>query len=527
MAVAREPKQAHRGLRLFAVAALLTAFAASAQRSSDQSSFVLEEATIDSIHAAFTSGKLTCVRLVDAYLARIEAYDDQGPRLNAIITINPRARETAADLDRLFSSGQHRGSLHCIPIVLKDNYDTFDMPTTGGSLTFAKSVPPDDATTVRRLREAGAVILAKSNLHELARGGTTISSLGGQTLNPYDLTRTPGGSSGGTGAAIAANFAVAGTGSDTVQSIRSPASAQSLVGLRPTHGLVSRDGIIPISPTQDEAGPIARTVQDVARLLDVMAGYDPADPVTAFSRGHIPETYTAYLDLDGLRGARIGVLRAYFGSEAVHAEVNAVIETAMRRMEALGASLVPIEIPMLAELTRVGSVYSFEYKIAFNAYLESLGPAAPVHTLEEFIARGRFHPSLRNGLEHDDGVINGLNDPQYLSRLRSRRELRQIVMNVMGKHNLDAILYPHQQRLVGRIGENQLDRNGALAYSTGFPALSFPAGFSAPTRTAPLGVPVGVELLGPDWSEPQLIRMAYAFQEAFKARKPPASTPPL
>src|SRR5215475_11414666 len=228
-----------------------------------QQNFVPEEATIRDIHAALSSSQITCVQIVRAYLNRIEAYDHRGPALNSIITINPKALETAAEMDRLYAANRSAlKPLHCIPVILKDNYDTADMPTTGGSLTLAESVPLRDAFVVKRLRDAGALILAKSNLTELARGGTTVSSLGGQTRNPYDLTRTPGGSSGGTGAAIAASFGIAGTGSDTGQSVRSPASAQSLIGLRPTRGLISRTGIIPNSTTQDEAGPITRTVEE-------------------------------------------------------------------------------------------------------------------------------------------------------------------------------------------------------------------------------------------------------------------------
>src|SRR5207244_6345665 len=268
-----------------------------------QQNFVPEEATISAAHTAFAAGKITCVQLVRAYLNRIEAYDHRGPALNAIITINPKALEQAAEMDRLEPAIKLTlRPLHCIPIVLKDNYDTADMPTTGGSLTLAESVPPRDAFVVKKLREAGALILAKTNLMELARGGTTVSSLGGQTRNPYDLSRTPGGSSGGTGAAIAASFAISGTRSDTGQLVRCSASAQSLGGLRPTRALISRSGIIPISTTQDEAGPITRTVEDAARMLDVMAGYDPDDPITAFGAPKIPRTFTAFLDREGLKG---------------------------------------------------------------------------------------------------------------------------------------------------------------------------------------------------------------------------------
>src|SRR6266850_3714634 len=489
--------------------------------------FQLEEATIATIHGALRSGRLTCERLVRAYLDRIDAYDHKGPQLNAIIAVNPRALEIAAAMDRERRPGAALAALHCIPVILKDNYNTFDMPTTGGSIALKGFIPPRDAFAVKRLRDAGAIILAKANLTELARGGTTVSSLGGQTKNPYDLARTPGGSSGGTGAAIAANFGVLGTGSDTGQSIRSPASALSLVGLRPTRGLVSRDGIIPYSPTQDEAGPIVRTVDDAARMLDAIAGYDPADPITAFGAKRIPKSYTASLVKDGLAGARIGVLSDFFGRDPVHREVNVVVESAIGRMKAIGAEMIRVSLPNIDALTRNLSVTSFEFKPAFNRYLASLGPRAPVKSLDEFIARGEFHPSLRSGLEADARMVDGLNSAEYNVQLLRRDALRQAVMTLMAADTLDAILYPHQRRLVVPIGEDQVDRNGVLSNGTGFPALTFPGGFSAPTPSAPIGVPVGIELLGPDWSEPVLIKLAYAFEQVAKIRKPPASTPSL
>src|SRR5262245_10899589 len=298
--------------------------------------FVPEEATVSSIHAALLSRKTTCVDVTQAYLNRIEAYDDKGPALNAIITVNPRALETAREMDRLDAATVRSRPLHCIPVVLKDNYDTADMPTTGGSVTLAKSIPASDGFVVKRLRDAGAIVIAKANLMELAWSGTTVSSLGGQTRNPYDLSRTPGGSSGGTGAAIAANFGVLGTGSDTGQSIRSPASANSLVGVRPTRGLVSPAGMIPLSTTQDAAGPITRTVEDAGYVLDAIAGYDPADPITAFSAGRIPTSYLTGLTKDGLKGARIGLLVDFLGHDKIHEPVNAVVEAAVSKMSALG-----------------------------------------------------------------------------------------------------------------------------------------------------------------------------------------------
>jgi Asp-tRNA(Asn)/Glu-tRNA(Gln) amidotransferase A subunit family amidase len=490
--------------------------------------FSPEEATVASVHAALAAGRLTCVQLVEAYLARIAAFDDNGPALNALITINSRALEAAAEKDqRLRGDRRTLRPLECIPVILKDNFDTGDLPTTGGSLALAKSQPLQDAFVVRKLRDAGALILAKANMTELALGGSSVSSIGGQTRNPYDLTRTPGGSSGGTGASIAASFGIIGTGSDTGQSIRSPASAQSLVGIRPTRGLLSRRGIIPASTTQDEVGPITRTVEDAARALTVMAGYDREDPVTAFGWERVPPTYTAFLDAEGLDGARIGVLEDLFGGETIHAEVNAVVRNAIERMTAAGAVMVPIRIPNFAALTDDTQLTQFEFKAAFNAYLAKLGPSAPVRTLEEFIASGQFHDSIRGVLAGYQRADDGLDSAEYQRRLLRRDALRSAVMNVMAENRLEAILYPHQKRLVVPIGEEQVERNGVLSNSTGFPAITFPGGFSAPTPDAPIGVPIGLELLGAEWSEPVLIRLAFAYEQLAKIRRPPPSTPPL
>jgi amidase len=489
--------------------------------------FVLEEATISSIHAALSNRQITCAQLTRAYLDRIDAYDHKGPALNAILSVNPRALDTAAEMDRLDATALAGRPLHCIPVVLKDNYDTADMPTTGGSVTLAKSVPPADGFVVRRLREAGAIILAKANLMELAWSGTTVSSLGGQTRNPYDLTRTPGGSSGGTGAAIAANFGLLGTGTDTGQSIRSPASANSLVGVRPTRGLVSRAGIIPLSTTQDAAGPITRTVEDAARMLDVIAGYDPGDPITAFSAGKMPRSYTDALVKGGLNGARIGLLVNFLGKDPVHQPVNEVVEAAVEKMMAMGATIVRVEITGLDDLTRDLSLINFEFKPAFNAYLAGLGARAPVKTLNEFIARGEFHPSIRSGLLAAQKGADPLNSAEYKEVLRRRNDLRQAVMTLIAANTLDAVLYPHQRRLVVPIGEEQVERNGVLSNGTGFPAITFPGGFSTPTAPAPGGVPIGLEVLGPEWSEPVLFKLAYAYQEGVAARRPPSSTPSL
>ena len=488
---------------------------------------LLDEASVRSVHAAIDSGKVTCAQVVQHYLDRIDAYDDRGPALNAIITINQRALATAAQMDRLDRAARAQRPLHCIPVVLKDNFHTSDMRTTGGSVTFKNLQTADDAFVVKKLRDAGAIMIAKANLHELARAGTTVSSLGGQTKNPYDLTRTPGGSSGGSGAAMAANFGVLATGSDTGQSVRSPASANGIVGLRPTRGLISRAGVMPFSTTQDEAGPMTRTVEDVARMLDVIAGYDPNDPITAFSVGRIPATYTAALEPGGLTGARIGLLTDFMGRDPIHQDVNRAVESAVTRMTAMGATVVRISIPGLDDLTRGLSLMSFEFKTAFDDYLSGLGAAAPVKSLAELVARGDVHESMKRGLEADLKAVDGPDSPEYLRMVQRRAALRQAIMTAIAGNTLDAILYPHQKRLVVPIGEDQAERNGVLSNSTGFPALTFLGGYSPPTATAPIGVPIGLELLGPEWSEPTLLKLAFAYEQAARHRRAPRSTPPL
>jgi amidase len=489
--------------------------------------FDLQEASITSVHAAFAAKQLTCAQLTRLYLDRIEAYDQRGPALHAIITVNPRAMETAAEMDRRYRANPSAaGTLHCIPIILKDNFNTFDMPTTGGSVSMKSSQPSADAFTVANIRQAGALILAKANLQELARGGMSISSLGGQVLNPYDLTRTPGGSSGGTGAAIAANFAVAGTGSDTGQSIRSPASANSLVGIRPTRGLVSRGGVIPYGQTQDEVGPIARTVTDAAMLLEVMAGYDPADPITAFGYGRKPKSYTERLAKDALNGARIGVMMNLFGTADRHREVNAVMEGAIASFARLGATIVRFDLPAYDTLAPAAATADLEARTVMERYLASLPPGAPIRSYADLVA-GRTS-AVQKTLETELAVVDGMNSQAYKDRMLNRDRLRLVVAGKMAELNLDAILYPLQRILVAPItAADQLERNGALSNSTGFPAVTFPAGFSTPTQSAPLGVPVGGELLGLDYSESKLLAYAFAFEQAVQPRKPPKSTPPL
>jgi amidase len=487
--------------------------------------FHLDEASISDVQAGYRSGATTATRVVQAYLARIQAYDQTGPKLNVVIFLNPRALDEAAALDEhLRKTGKFVGPLHGIPVLLKDNIDTKDMPTTGGSLSLAGFRPATDAAIAEKLRSAGAIILAKVNLHEFAIWGETVSSVRGQTLNPYDLTRTPGGSSGGTGAGVAANFALVGIGTDTVNSIRSPASANSIVGIRPTLGLVSRAGVIPYSFTQDAAGPLARTVTDAAKMLNVLVGYDPNDPATAWSVGNIEKDYTNFLKADGVKGKRIGVLRSFFGTAPIHEEVNAVADKAVEDLRRSGATIVELNTPELdsAKISSDISVHLYEFRPAINNYLVSGN--APVKSLQEIISSGKFHPNIEDNIKKSQSLEM---DDGYRRRLQKRSELQQRVMQIMAEDRLDAIVFPHQKRLVVPVGETQVERNGALGSVTGFPSIVVPGGFSPPTATATLGVPVGIEFLGRPWSENVLIEIGYGYEQATKHRRPPPTTPPL
>lgn len=490
--------------------------------------FTLEEATIASTHEALREGRVTCRQLVRGYARRIAAYDDRGPAINALITLNAGAGATAERLDARFRRRGAVGALHCVPVLLKDNYDTADLPTTASSRSLATSRPPDDATTVAKLRAAGAVVMAKANLTEFALTGVSFGSLGGQTRNPYDLARTPGGSSGGTGAGLAANFALAGTGSDTVNSIRSPASANSLVGIRPTAGLVSRDGVVPLSSTQDVAGPLARTVRDAAALLGVMKGYDPKDPISARGVGQGPASYVGDFQAGGLRGARIGVFTSFLGTDpALHGEVNAIVRRAGRSMRSRGAAVFPVALPGVSANSLIADldVQRFEIESQLNGYLASFD--APKKSLADIVASGEFDPQFGGVLRQAEAFANGLAEPQYKDRLLSIEALRGRVLKLMADNRLDALVYPQQKRLVVPIGEDQADRNGILAALIGFPSVTVPAGFSASTQSAPRGVPVGLEVFGRPFTEEKLIRYAYDFEQATRVRRPPSSTPSL
>ena len=484
--------------------------------------FDLMEATVAQIHAAMRDGTLTCRELIEAYLDRIEAYDHKGPAINSVITVNPKALEEADACDAYFkTNGEFRGPLHGIPVMMKDNFNTADMQTTAGSIALKGWVPPTDAFVTKRIRESGAIILAKTNLHEFAIWGESISSILGQAVNPYDPTRTPGGSSGGTGATIASNIGVIGLGTDTINSIRSPASANSLVGIRPTIGLVSRAGIVPYSLTQDTAGPICRTVEDAARCLDVIAGYDPDDDETAWCVGKIPASYLDFLNVDGMNGKRIGVLKSLFGKEEINASTNEVLSGAMKVFEENGATLVPIEDDIDQPwLTSETSVHLDDFEHDLNGYLEKLPPEWPVHSMKEILDKGLFHPFSESNMR--DAMQLGVGTPRYLQKMYNKIGVRTHILKIMADLKLDAMIYPHQQQLVCKIGGNQQQRNGVLCSSCGFPSIAVPAGF-APSEDAPIGVPVGMEIIGRPWSEPLLIEIAYSFEQHSHFRRPPHS----
>ena len=496
-------------------------------------SFRLLEATIDDVQASLSSGEISCRELVERYLARIEAYDEQGPELNAIQHVNPRALEEADELDTAFAASGPVGPLHCVPVLLKDQVETSDMPTTYGSATFADFVSGRDATIVTRMKQAGAIILAKATMGEFAFG--YVGSASGVIRNAYDPTRHPSGSSGGTGAGIAANLGLVGIGEDTGGSIRGPSAVHSLVGLRPTVPLVSRFGMMPATPANDTLGPMTRTVADAAILLGVLAGYDPNDPITADSVGRVPESYRMFLDRDGLTGARIGVIRQPMDPRADpesddYRKVKAVIDQALEDIASLGAEVVdPVVVPHIELVDATYANNRFETEQAIDDYLAKL-PNAPVSSLREILLAGMVTPSRARSLMNVVG--QSTRDLSYLEFLLAREEIRQSVLTVMAEARLDALVYAtfdHQLSLIppGALTNTETDdgyswgNNRRLSPLITFPAITVPAGYTADD------LPVGLELLGRAFSEGMLLRFAYAYEQATQRRRPPTTTPPL
>ena len=518
-------------LRILVVVVGLTLTAATGRLAAQ--AFEIEEATIAQVHAAFLSGELTCVGLVQTYLDRIDAYDKQGPRLNAIATLNPRALEEAAGLDEAFAADGLTGPLHCIPVLLKDQVETSDMPTTYGSALFADFVPARDATIVTRMKDAGAIIHAKTNMGEYA--SRYVGSGFGVIRNAYDPRRNPSGSSGGTSVGVAANFGMIGIGEDTGGSIRGPAAVASLVGLRPTLELVSRFGLMPANPTTDTMGPMTRTVMDAAILLGVIAGYDPNDPVTARSVGNVPDSYSVGLDGDGLAGARIGVIRDPM-DQSVDPEsegfrqVRALVDAAVADLRRLGAEVV--DGVVIAGIESVNSVFGsnvFETEEATDAYLAEHANA-PYKTLSSILLSGRVTPWRAAGMA---GLLGkSTSDPGYGEYLLGRDQIRRDVLVAMADHDLDALVYAtfdHPVTLIAEDAETNpvpadqygLGDNRLLSPITGFPALTVPAGFTTD------GLPVGIEFLGRPFTEAMLLRFGYAFEQGTGYRQAPESAPPL
>ena len=437
--------------------------------------FDVRESTIDTIHSALYGGIMTCRSLVESFIARIEAYN---PTINAIISLNPNAIAVAAELDLALARGNATGALFCIPVLLKDNYDTAEMKTTGGCLELAESQPTVDAPAVTALKRAGAILLGKTNLHELALEGLSVSSLGGQTINPYDLSRTPGGSSGGTGAAIAASFAVFGTGTDTVNSLRSPASANSLFSIRPTRGLISRAGIIPISYTQDAIGPIARNVKDLATALTVMAsvGYDSSDNATALiPAGSIGSDFAAALHGGTLRGIRLGVIETFFNRTASNetAPVVAAINATLSSLTAAGVTLVSMSSSTFNSTAILGAydTQRFEYRQEMNQYLarSSLGGDHPL-TLNKLYGTNDFLVIPSQYAYVNTALVSSTSNATYAVRKLGIQNLTVALQTAFKENSLDALIYPEQANLVVKIGSaSQSGRNGILAAVTGYP----------------------------------------------------------
>ncbi len=480
------------------------------------------------------AGRLTCRALVQQYLRRIEAYDKTGPAINAIVVTNPRALDEADELDRRFKAAGPVGPLHCVPAIVKDNFETVGLQSADGSLALQGFVSNRDAFLVMRIRDRGAVVLAKSNMAEFAfTPYETVSSiLPGYTKNPYALDRVTAGSSGGTAAAIAANFGLIGLGSDTGNSIRGPASHQALVGIRSTMGLTSRAGIAPLNLLADIGGPITRTVEDAAAVFNAIAGPDGDDPVTVASSpiardfsprgrpaGPLPD-YLAALKKDGLEGARIGVLRQAYERETTDAEIVKVFTAALEQMKRAGAVIVdPVRVD-LDQARRQGGGTCGGFKYDINRYLSAQGDRVRVHSLEEIIKSRRFHPSVQLRLQQaQEGTENGPDTPACKAESSYREEVRAAVLKTMEAEKLDAFVYPtwsNPPRLIGDLNTPHGDNSQFFSPTTGFPAISVPMGYTRGT------LPAGMTFFGRPWDESTLVRLAYAYEQVTHHRHAPA-----
>src|SRR5688572_9490706 len=511
-----------------ALAHIIFAQPLTAQRAGAAGVFRLEEATIAQVHAAFAARTLTCRALVQRYLDRIDAYDKKGPAINSLIVINPNALAIADSLDRRYRSEGLTGQLHCIPMIVKDNFETRDLQTTAGSLALKGWIPKRDATMVWQIREAGAIILAKSNMAEWAfTPYETVSSiLPGYTKNPYAPDRVTAGSSGGTAAAVAANLGQSGLGSDTGNSIRGPSAHNALVGIRSTMGLTSRAGVVPLSYAADIAGPMARTVSDAAAILQVVAGYDPDDRVTEATRSRSIPDYSKSLVRDGLRGARIAILRQAYVRATLDDEVAAVFGKAVADLRAQGAVVIDsLPMPVLDSVFAQRREGCNRFKYDLEQWMASTGSNTPVKSLDDVVRSRRFHPTVQPRLEFAQrATAPPDSQPGCAQAEQLRADVRRILGEAMDRLRLDAVVYPtwsNPPRLIGDLNTPHGDNSQVFSPLTGWPAISVPMGY---TRGV---LPAGMTLLGRAWSEPTLIRFAYAYEQATRHRRPPASTPPL
>ena len=527
--------------RLFGTALAIGAAVLAVPRIGAQThpAFRIDETTIAQIHAALKGGTLTCRALVEGYLRRIDAYDKRGPAINSLVLINPAALDEASALDRQRVANGISRPLHCIPLIVKDNFETVGLQSAGGSLALKGFVSTRDAFQVKRLKDAGAIVLAKSNMAEWAfTPYETVSSiLAGYTKNPYALDRVTAGSSGGTAAAVAANLGAVGLGSDTGNSIRGPSSHQALVGIRSTMGLTSRSGVIPLSSLADVAGPMTRTVADAVLMLQVIAGADPADRVTTddptlapFRPADRPTSlpdYTSALKRDGLKGGRIGVLRQAYERDSTDPEIVNVFMAALDAMRKAGAVIVdPAAVPLEGIRRAAGVANCAGFKYDINRYLASHGDRVPVKSLQDIIKSQQFHPTVQRRLEQaQQGAENGPGTPACDAEAEYRRQVRKAVMETMDAMQLSAFVYPtwsNPPRLIGDLNTPHGDNSQFFSPTTGFPAIQVPMGY---TRDGKL--PAGVTFFGRAWDEMTLIALAYSYEQHTKHRRPAASAPPL
>ena len=489
--------------------------------------FDITEITIADTQRAIVEHRISCHEVIARYLERIRAYD-QSTRLNSLVLVNPNALAEADRFDAEFKLTQKIHGLQCIGVIVKDNYDTRDLQTTGGSLAMKWFVPVTDAFMVQRIRAAGAIILAKSNMAEWAFSPyETVSSIAGITRNPYNLDYVPAGSSGGTAAAVAANFGAVGLGTDTGNSIRGPSSHNALVGIRPTIGLTSRDGIMPLFLGADVGGPIVRTVEDAAALLDVVAGYDPQDPVTQNSEGHIPKSYRTFLDRQGLRGARIGVFRAYLDAPTGDPQIKALSEKAIQDLKAQGATIVdPFEIPNFEALTK--NIFCGDFQSDLNGYLAKHGQGATYKTLAEIIESGLYLPYIEGRLKSTaaakpDSEADRTVCPDVYHN-EKKLAFRAAVRAAMAANHVQAVIYPTWSNAPRKVGDEKSpagDNSQVLSPQTGFPAITVPMGYTH------ADLPAGMTFLGDAFDEGTLIKFAYAYEQSTKHRHPPSLFPPL